>query len=103
MRFATAICTRNLFVHWPPKLSKGPPAAEMAVPVVVKRICCMGAGYVGGSTCSVIACKCPDVDVRSDSSQLIILVCLLSLSQVTVVDLESASYRCLEFGLAPDL
>ena len=74
-------------MHWPPKVSKGPPAAEMAVSVVVKRICCIRAGYVGGSTCSVIACKCPDIDVRSDSSQLIILVCLLSVSQVTVVDI----------------
>eukprot|EP00118_Oscarella_pearsei_P009082 m.50065 g.50065 ORF g.50065 m.50065 type:complete len:505 (+) comp34053_c0_seq2:330-1844(+) len=27
------------------------------------RICCVGAGYVGGSTCSVIALKCPEVQV----------------------------------------
>lgn len=27
------------------------------------RICCIGAGYVGGPTCSVIALKCPDIRV----------------------------------------
>ncbi|KAG5853359.1 hypothetical protein ANANG_G00072450 [Anguilla anguilla] len=31
--------------------------------VQVKRICCIGAGYVGGPTCSVIAQMCPDVTV----------------------------------------
>ena len=29
----------------------------------VKKICCIGAGYVGGPTCSVIACKCPEIQV----------------------------------------
>lgn len=29
----------------------------------VKKICCIGAGYVGGPTCSVIALKCPKVQV----------------------------------------
>lgn len=29
----------------------------------VKSICCIGAGYVGGPTCSVIAYKCPDIRV----------------------------------------
>ncbi|KAJ3410465.1 UDP-glucose 6-dehydrogenase 1 [Chytridiales sp. JEL 0842] len=27
------------------------------------RICCIGAGYVGGPTCAVIAYKCPDIKV----------------------------------------
>ena len=27
------------------------------------RICCIGAGYVGGPTCAVIAAMCPDVIV----------------------------------------
>jgi len=27
------------------------------------KICCIGAGYVGGPTCSVIAFKCPDIKV----------------------------------------
>ncbi|KAJ3280242.1 UDP-glucose 6-dehydrogenase 1 [Borealophlyctis nickersoniae] len=27
------------------------------------KICCIGAGYVGGPTCSVIAYKCPDIQV----------------------------------------
>ena len=29
----------------------------------VKNICCIGAGYVGGPTCTVIADKCPDIKV----------------------------------------
>lgn len=32
-------------------------------PVVVKKIACIGAGYVGGPTCSVIAYKCPHIQV----------------------------------------
>ncbi|ORX87167.1 nucleotide sugar dehydrogenase [Basidiobolus meristosporus CBS 931.73] len=31
--------------------------------VVVKKICCIGAGYVGGPTCAVIALKCPEIQV----------------------------------------
>ena len=29
----------------------------------IKKICCLGAGYVGGPTCTVIAWKCPDITV----------------------------------------
>ncbi|XP_022108141.1 UDP-glucose 6-dehydrogenase-like [Acanthaster planci] len=29
----------------------------------VQKVCCIGAGYVGGPTCSVIAYKCPDIKV----------------------------------------
>lgn len=29
----------------------------------VEKICCIGAGYVGGPTCSVIALKCPGIKV----------------------------------------
>ncbi|KZT59278.1 nucleotide sugar dehydrogenase [Calocera cornea HHB12733] len=32
-------------------------------PVKVTKICCIGAGYVGGPTCAVIALKCPDITV----------------------------------------
>ncbi|KAI0795574.1 UDP-glucose dehydrogenase [Abortiporus biennis] len=32
-------------------------------PVDVKKICCIGAGYVGGPTCAVIALKCPHITV----------------------------------------
>ncbi|CAL1709530.1 unnamed protein product [Somion occarium] len=32
-------------------------------PVQVKKICCIGAGYVGGPTCAVIALKCPHIQV----------------------------------------
>ena len=35
----------------------------MAEEARVKRICCIGAGYVGGPTCSVIAWKVPTVTV----------------------------------------
>ncbi|CAE6533920.1 unnamed protein product [Rhizoctonia solani] len=52
-------------------------------PVQVKKICCIGAGYVGGPTCAVIALKCPDV-------------------QVTIVDLNQArvdAWNSPEFAL----
>lgn len=29
----------------------------------IKKICCIGAGYVGGPTCSVIAHMCPEIKV----------------------------------------
>ncbi|XP_028657797.1 UDP-glucose 6-dehydrogenase [Erpetoichthys calabaricus] len=29
----------------------------------IKKICCIGAGYVGGPTCSVIAQMCPEIEV----------------------------------------
>lgn len=29
----------------------------------LERVCCIGAGYVGGPTCSVIAHKCPEITV----------------------------------------
>ncbi|PIK51835.1 putative UDP-glucose 6-dehydrogenase isoform X3, partial [Apostichopus japonicus] len=29
----------------------------------VSKVCCIGAGYVGGPSCSVIASKCPEVTV----------------------------------------
>lgn len=31
--------------------------------MVIKNICCLGAGYVGGPTCSIIALKCPQIKV----------------------------------------
>ncbi|KAL1712281.1 UDP-glucose/GDP-mannose dehydrogenase [Schizophyllum commune] len=33
------------------------------MPVKVKKICCIGTGYVGGPTCAVIALKCPHIQV----------------------------------------
>lgn len=30
----------------------------------IANICCIGAGYVGGPTCAVIASKCPDIQVN---------------------------------------
>ena len=40
---------------------------------VIKNICCIGAGYVGGPTMSVIASKCPDliIDVVDINEQRI--------------------------------
>mmetsp|Transcript_2047 Transcript_2047/g.3218 ORF Transcript_2047/g.3218 Transcript_2047/m.3218 type:complete len:484 (-) Transcript_2047:397-1848(-) len=32
-------------------------------PIVVKKIACIGAGYVGGPTMAMIALKCPDIEV----------------------------------------
>ena len=29
----------------------------------ISKICCIGAGYVGGPTCAVIALKCPEICV----------------------------------------
>lgn len=31
--------------------------------MVIKNVCCLGAGYVGGPTCSIIALKCPQIKV----------------------------------------
>ncbi|ESN91097.1 hypothetical protein HELRODRAFT_90436 [Helobdella robusta] len=36
----------------------------MSEAVKIKNICCIGAGYVGGPTCAVIALKCPDITVK---------------------------------------
>ena len=49
--------------------------------MTVQRICCIGAGYVGGPTMAVIADRCPEV-------------------QVTVVDLNQAVFRqrCFDEG-----
>lgn len=30
---------------------------------MISKICCIGAGYVGGPTCSVMALNCPDIQV----------------------------------------
>lgn len=27
------------------------------------KVCCIGAGYVGGPTCAVMALKCPDITI----------------------------------------
>ncbi|SEA26185.1 UDPglucose 6-dehydrogenase [Flavobacterium gillisiae] len=35
----------------------------MEVPIKIKNICCIGAGYVGGPTMAVIANQCPDIKV----------------------------------------
>ena len=32
--------------------------------MTIKNICCIGAGYVGGPTMSVIADKCPEIQVN---------------------------------------
>ena len=30
---------------------------------MIKKICCIGAGYVGGPTMAVIAYHCPEIDI----------------------------------------
>lgn len=30
----------------------------------IRNVCCIGAGYVGGPTCAVIAHKCPHIQVN---------------------------------------
>ena len=37
---------------------------EMSEENKVKKICCVGAGYVGGPTMSVIASKCPEIRIN---------------------------------------
>ncbi|KAK4310915.1 hypothetical protein Pmani_017550 [Petrolisthes manimaculis] len=37
---------------------------DSGISMVVKNVCCIGAGYVGGSSCSVLAWKCPDIHVH---------------------------------------
>jgi len=37
---------------------------EIPKPFKVKRICCIGAGYVGGPTMAVIANKCPEISIN---------------------------------------
>ena len=36
----------------------------MAEEINIKNICCIGAGYVGGPTMSIIAKNCPDIEVN---------------------------------------
>jgi len=42
-------------------MSAGPESTSMSLKV--SKICCLGAGYVGGPTCTVIASKCPEIKV----------------------------------------
>ena len=34
---------------------------------MIKNICCIGAGYVGGPTMAVIASYCPEIQVNDGS------------------------------------
>ena len=45
--------------------------------IKIQKICCIGAGYVGGPTMSVIADKCPDlevsvVDINKEKKEIIL-------------------------------
>lgn len=44
-------------------LTPSHPHTPTMAPVSVRKICCIGAGYVGGPTCSVIAHRCPHITV----------------------------------------
>ena len=46
-------------------LSSAPTSAMGAV----RRICCIGAGYVGGQTMAVIADRCPDLRCSGGSQR----------------------------------
>lgn len=35
----------------------------MSEEIKITKICCIGAGYVGGPTCSVMAYKCPNIRI----------------------------------------
>lgn len=35
----------------------------MSEELKITKICCIGAGYVGGPTCSVMAYKCPNIRI----------------------------------------
>ena len=54
-----------------------------------KNICCIGAGYVGGPTMSVIALNCPDyridvVDVNKERINLFIIIYYLLMKNVVL-------------------
>jgi len=60
-----------------------------------KKICCIGAGYVGGPTMAVIAEQCPDVTVR-----VILKECLPPSLQATIHPLcRSPLWTSLSLGL----
>ena len=40
----------------------------------IKKICCIGAGYVGGPTMAVIAKNCPEIDVNIVDINILITV-----------------------------
>lgn len=43
--------------------SVGAPDTPLPFTPAIRRICCLGAGYVGGPTMAMIAAKCPDIQV----------------------------------------
>lgn len=57
-------------------------APKSAIPSKVEKICCIGAGYVGGPTCAVIADRCPQL-------------------QVTIVDIDPERIRLWNEGPLP--
>jgi UDPglucose 6-dehydrogenase len=54
VQFDASTCKRSIVVA----------SIENIIYMKVKNICCIGAGYVGGPTMSVIANKCPDIRVH---------------------------------------
>lgn len=47
-------------------ISNGTTSSEslLMISPPITRVCCIGAGYVGGPTCAVIAFKCPHIQVH---------------------------------------
>ena len=54
----------------------------------IKEICCIGAGYVGGPTCSVIAYRCPHIKVcyRVCTVQMVPLLLPINLMKTIKMD-----------------
>ena len=40
----------------------------------IKNICCIGAGYVGGPTMTVIASKCPEINIYVVSAMILLML-----------------------------
>src|SRR5690606_11365287 len=53
----------TIILHIKMNLSKFVSNKCKTMAIEVKKICCIGAGYVGGPTMSVIAQQCPDLQI----------------------------------------
>ena len=51
-------------MHWRTLKSREQQKMSLATLAQVQNICCIGAGYVGGPTCAVIADRCPHISVN---------------------------------------
>ena len=64
----------------------------------IKTIACIGAGYVGGPTCSVIAQKCPEINVFVvDLSQE--RIDAWNSDNLPIYEVWVLSHQCLKFNM----